>query len=254
MPVDHRLRRSGRDLRPAPPPGAARRTTPVGVPAGGRLRPDDAALAGTCSNWAAQATAEGLPIKAQVLSRAIGVMLGHETDLEHLLHLPDLRRAGATAVRREDPGAAQARGARRASLPSRPIPIRAIVSSAGSPASSTTCSCSADPPDYEQPLEQSIAARARHAGVTPEELVYDLMLERDGRNNLYVTLCNYPARLARNVARDDAAPRSRPGAGRRRCALRDDLRRQLSDLHADPLGPRPAGAAVACRCRRWSSG
>jgi N-acyl-D-aspartate/D-glutamate deacylase len=48
-----------------------------------------------------------------------------------------------------------------------------------------------DPPDYEQPFEQSIAARAQRLGVTPEELVYDLMLERDGRNNLYVTLCNY---------------------------------------------------------------
>jgi N-acyl-D-aspartate/D-glutamate deacylase len=48
-----------------------------------------------------------------------------------------------------------------------------------------------DPPDYEQPLEQSIAARAARAGVTPEELVYDLMLERDGKAFLYVTLCNY---------------------------------------------------------------
>jgi N-acyl-D-aspartate/D-glutamate deacylase len=48
-----------------------------------------------------------------------------------------------------------------------------------------------DPPDYEQPLSQSIAARAARAGIRPEELVYDLMLERDGRNFLYVTLCNY---------------------------------------------------------------
>jgi N-acyl-D-aspartate/D-glutamate deacylase len=48
-----------------------------------------------------------------------------------------------------------------------------------------------DPPDYEQPFEQCIAARAERHGVSPRELVYDLMLERDGRNNLYVTLCNY---------------------------------------------------------------
>jgi N-acyl-D-aspartate/D-glutamate deacylase len=27
--------------------------------------------------------------------------------------------------------------------------------------------------------------------MSPEALAYDLMLERDGRNNLYVTLCNY---------------------------------------------------------------
>ena len=48
-----------------------------------------------------------------------------------------------------------------------------------------------DPPDYEQPFERSIAAMAKRLQVRPEELVYDLMLERDGRNNLYVTLCNY---------------------------------------------------------------
>jgi N-acyl-D-aspartate/D-glutamate deacylase len=48
-----------------------------------------------------------------------------------------------------------------------------------------------DPPDYEQPLEQSIAARAQRLGVTPEALVYDLMLERDGRKTPYVTLYNY---------------------------------------------------------------
>ena len=48
-----------------------------------------------------------------------------------------------------------------------------------------------DPPDYEQPFDQSIAARAQREQVSPEALVYDLMLERDGRNNLYVTLCNY---------------------------------------------------------------
>jgi N-acyl-D-amino-acid deacylase len=48
-----------------------------------------------------------------------------------------------------------------------------------------------DPPDYEQPVEQCIAARARRIGVRPEELVYDMLLERDGRDMLYVTLCNY---------------------------------------------------------------
>ncbi|HEY4138857.1 MAG TPA: amidohydrolase family protein [Casimicrobiaceae bacterium] len=48
-----------------------------------------------------------------------------------------------------------------------------------------------DPPDYEQPLEQTIEARARRLGVTPTELAYDLLLENDGHNALYVTLGNY---------------------------------------------------------------
>ncbi len=47
----------------------------------GALWPDDAATGTNVLDWAAQATAAGLPIKAQVLSRAIGVMLGHELTL-----------------------------------------------------------------------------------------------------------------------------------------------------------------------------
>jgi N-acyl-D-aspartate/D-glutamate deacylase len=140
-------------------------------------------------DWAAEATAAGLPIKAQVLSRAIGVMLGHELTLNtfytcesyvKLAHLPfdekirELRRPETRAR---------------------------ILSESADPDPTIVLGRLArefdhmfllgDPPDYEQPLEQSIAARALRLGVTPEELAYDTMLDGDGRNNLYVTLCNY---------------------------------------------------------------
>jgi N-acyl-D-amino-acid deacylase len=42
-----------------------------------------------------------------------------------------------------------------------------------------------DPPDYEPTAEMSIGARARRMGVTPQELTYDTMLERDGREVIY---------------------------------------------------------------------
>jgi N-acyl-D-aspartate/D-glutamate deacylase len=48
-----------------------------------------------------------------------------------------------------------------------------------------------DPPDYEPDAEASIAAVARRRGVTPEEVAYDLMLERDGRELLYLPFLNY---------------------------------------------------------------
>jgi N-acyl-D-aspartate/D-glutamate deacylase len=140
-------------------------------------------------DWAADATAAGLPIKAQVLSRAIGVMLGHQLTLNtfytcesyvRLAHLPfdekirELKRPETRArmlaeLADPDPTIVLGRLARE-------FDHMFLLG---------------DPPDYEQPLEQSIAARARRLGVSPEELAYDLMLERDGRNNLYVTLCNY---------------------------------------------------------------
>ena len=48
-----------------------------------------------------------------------------------------------------------------------------------------------DPPNYEPPLETSIAAQARAKGVPPEDIAYDLLLEKDGRAMLYVALGNY---------------------------------------------------------------
>lgn len=140
-------------------------------------------------DWAAQASAEGLPIKAQVLGRAIGVMLGHELTLNTFYTCPSyVALAGL-------PFEEKIRELRRADMRAR------ILAESADPDPAIVLGRLArefdhmfllgDPPDYEQPFEQSILARARRLRVAPEELVYDLMLERDGRNSLYVTLCNY---------------------------------------------------------------
>lgn len=48
-----------------------------------------------------------------------------------------------------------------------------------------------DPPDYEQPLGQSLGARARAEGVPLMEKIYDTLLERDGQELIYLPLYNY---------------------------------------------------------------
>ena len=48
-----------------------------------------------------------------------------------------------------------------------------------------------DPPNYEPDPSTSIASEARRQGVEPEELAYDLMLEKDGHNILYHPMTNY---------------------------------------------------------------
>lgn len=47
------------------------------------------------------------------------------------------------------------------------------------------------PPDYEPPIEESMAHRAAAAGVPVEEFVYDLLLQNDGKTILFRPITNY---------------------------------------------------------------
>jgi N-acyl-D-amino-acid deacylase len=48
-----------------------------------------------------------------------------------------------------------------------------------------------DPPDYEPPAERSISALAAAERRSTDEVLYDLMLQRDGRELLYLPLLDY---------------------------------------------------------------
>jgi N-acyl-D-aspartate/D-glutamate deacylase len=58
-----------------------------------------------------------------------------------------------------------------------------------------------DPPDYEPLPEKSIEARARRMGKTPQELAYDTLLERDGREVIYM-----PIGAAKSLSFDGIRP------------------------------------------------
>ncbi|MBL8204119.1 MAG: amidohydrolase family protein [Blastocatellia bacterium] len=137
----------------------------------------------------AAANAEGVSIKAQVLARAIGVILGYELTLnpfctsetyKELADLPVPER-----IQRLHQREIRTRILAETTAPNPAIALSRLVRNFGS------MFILGDPPNYEQPFEQSIATRAERLGVTPEALAYDLLLENEGRNTLYTTLCNY---------------------------------------------------------------
>jgi N-acyl-D-aspartate/D-glutamate deacylase len=133
------------------------------------------------------ASARGLAITAQIAARPVGLMLGLELSrnpfqthpsyraianlplAERLarLHQPEVRAAilSETATATDDP------------LFFRPNYDKMYLLG--------------DPPDYEQPPENALGARARRQGKQPEELAYDAMLSDGGRGMLYVPFLNY---------------------------------------------------------------
>ena len=50
-----------------------------------------------------------------------------------------------------------------------------------------------DPPDYEPAQESSLGARARREGRDPREVVYDYLIEGEGRNFIFAPFANFAA-------------------------------------------------------------
>jgi N-acyl-D-aspartate/D-glutamate deacylase len=131
-----------------------------------------------------EANRDGLSVRGQVAPRAVGVLMGLQATLNPF---------SATATYR---GMAD-------------LPLDARVARLRDPATKETIIEEAggrqrallggfqrmyqlgDPPDYEPDASRSIAARAAAAGVSPAELAYDLLLERDGRELIYVPFNNW---------------------------------------------------------------
>src|ERR1700744_187965 len=134
-----------------------------------------------------EASERGLSITAQIAARPVGLLLGLELSrnpfqthpsykaIAHLplaerlkrLHQPEVRAAilSETATSTDDP------------LFSRPNDEKMYLL--------------ANPPDYEQPPENTLGAQAKRLGKQPEALAYDAMLTDEGRGMLYVPFLNY---------------------------------------------------------------
>jgi N-acyl-D-aspartate/D-glutamate deacylase len=134
----------------------------------------------------------GLPVRGQVAPRAIGLVLGLQATLHPFMtrpsylaiaHLPLAERV----ARMRDP----ALRARILAEPLDALPGRIPELMSDVLMRLDRVFPLGDPPDYEPPLEASVAQRAARLGVDPFALMYELLLERDGRELLFAPAANY---------------------------------------------------------------
>ena len=128
-----------------------------------------------------QASADGLPIKGQVLGRPTGLILGHELSMSPFSRCPSYRALSALPF--EEKVAALRDPVTRG---------RIIAEAAKDPYPRWEYRFEfTGPPDYEPAPAESLAARAARAGVTPQELAYEMMLQDDGRRLIFHAFQNY---------------------------------------------------------------
>lgn len=135
-----------------------------------------------------QASADGLPMKAQVAGRPVGLMLGLQGSAHPFITRPsyqaiaDKPLAERVAIMR-DP-AFRARLV--AEKPEKGHPLINLLAGAYHKIFAV-----GETPDYEPDPKDSIGARAQALGKDPNELVYDALLADEGRGFLYFAMHNY---------------------------------------------------------------
>ncbi len=137
----------------------------------------------------AAANAAGAVMKGQILPRGIGMILGFELTLNPFYTTATY--AGLAGLPLAERLERLRRPEVRAAMLSEPVdPDPALVLGRAVRDFEHMFILGAQP-DYEQPPERSIAARARAAGVTPEEFAYDVMIEGESGGKLYLAMANY---------------------------------------------------------------
>lgn len=133
--------------------------------------------------------ASGLRIAPQVPCRPTGMLFGLETSLHPFITHPTYRDELAALPLAQRVARLRDAAVRSRLLAEEPATANAIARVLMSNWSQIYPL--GDPPDYEPEPDTSAAATAARTGRRPEEVVYDWMLARDGRQLLFAPLANY---------------------------------------------------------------
>ena len=135
-----------------------------------------------------EATAEGLPMKAQVCGRPVGILFGFELTLNPFSHHPTYRAIAhlplaERVARLGDPQV-------RAALLSEATTAQQGFAAAA-PRNWANMYLMGERPDYEPRPSQTVAALALARNLPPEAVALDHMLSGGGRGMLYLPFLNY---------------------------------------------------------------
>jgi N-acyl-D-aspartate/D-glutamate deacylase len=136
----------------------------------------------------AQANRKGLPIRAQVIGRPTGILLGLNLSYNPFSFYPSYRKIARLplAQRLVEMRRPDFRDRLLSETPGTPeLPVLAAVSAFHMIAEL------GDPPCYEPTPEAMVTRRAAAQGVSPAALAYDLLLKDEGRSILFVPMANY---------------------------------------------------------------
>jgi N-acyl-D-amino-acid deacylase len=155
----------------------------------------------------AAAVEEGAEIFPQVAGRPFGMLIGHQTDIHPFADRPSY------VVLLDLPFDERIERMRDSELKRR-------ILSEGNPAAPSFVIAQlgrvfpmGDPPNYEPAWEDSIEGLARASGADPVELLYDRMLERNGKELFLVPLLNYSGGNADPIRAMMQHPRAALGLG-----------------------------------------
>lgn len=143
--------------------------------------------------------AEGFTVRAQVAPRAIGVFLGLQCTFHPFMGYPaykeiaDLPLDERVALMQTPDFKAKmlAQKSDKLAGPGSSIPPIADLLIENMEFVAEKLFTLSENPDYEQPPESSIAAKARARGVSVWEQLYDTVIARDGRELIYLPIYNY---------------------------------------------------------------
>jgi N-acyl-D-aspartate/D-glutamate deacylase len=138
------------------------------------------------------AVAEGLPVRAQVAPRPVGVVVGLQSSYHPLVMFPAWREVAGLPVPE------QARALRDPSFRAGLLSEMSADEHEGGQRSGRRRPVNyahlfplGDVPDYEPSVDSSIERLATARGVDPAELLLEMLGENDGRNFLYMPILNY---------------------------------------------------------------